>query len=98
MTDVALLMAILAVASKHLSAIASLDASVSDSYYQRSIEALTPTLRLPGISNNDNIMATTVLLRFWEEFGGKLCPVVYLLNICAHESFSFHRTTYRSRH
>ncbi|ETS80444.1 hypothetical protein PFICI_07973 [Pestalotiopsis fici W106-1] len=72
MNDAALLMAVLAVASKHLSAIASLDASISDSYYQRSIEALTPTLRLPGISNNDNIMATTVLLRFWEEFGEPL--------------------------
>lgn len=66
----ALLGAILAVSSQHLSAIGRFESLCSDNYYQNAVQHIIPTLSATNPAFNEEALATTVILRLRAEFEG----------------------------
>ncbi|KAK2799083.1 hypothetical protein FQN50_008589 [Emmonsiellopsis sp. PD_5] len=64
--------AVLALSARHLSRTGEFDPFVSDRYYQECLKTLIPSLNDEAATSNDELLASTVILRLLEEFDGKL--------------------------
>jgi hypothetical protein len=78
MNDPILMNAILAASARHLSRISEGDPFVADKYHQRCIQHLIPMLSDETAVLDENLLASTVILRFLEEIDVPLSGRVHL--------------------
>jgi hypothetical protein len=67
-----LLNAIFACSARHLSRVGDFDASISEKYHQECLKHLIPMLSDGAAVMDENLLAATVILRFFEEVQGSL--------------------------
>ena len=68
-----LLSAIMALAAQHLSRTTGYDATEADRYHERGVNLLIPLLNDDKTVNDENMLAATVLFRFFEQMICKCC-------------------------
>jgi len=78
LTDPILLNAILAASARHISRVSGGDPYIADKYHQRCIQHLIPMLSDEAAVLDENLLASTVILRFLEEIDVPLSGKVHL--------------------
>jgi len=78
MNDPILMNAILAASARHLSRVSGGDPYIADKYHQRCIQHLIPMLSDEAAVLDENLLASTVILRFLEEIDVPLSGKVHL--------------------
>lgn len=76
--DPILMNAILAASARHVSRVSGGDPYIADKYHQRSIQHLIPMLSDEAAVLDENLLASTVILRFLEEIDVPLSGKVHL--------------------
>jgi hypothetical protein len=76
-TSPALLFAILAVSSKHLSLTQNFDRHTPDRYQLECLKVLIPNLSDPDALLDENLFAATIILRLFDEMTGSIPSIPY---------------------